>query len=285
MRLGLIFFLVLFVGCATPQIKPLDLAIDQEITTFPPSPEELLHHTRLIAEVLTTQGSTVTPARQLEILTFLHQSMESFGDFSYIPPMDVAAQLKTAPFVGFEPHSVVETLKLSASIGAEFASQVEIHITKSQLKQGIDQFSADIQLALFKVSTGQLIFKEKVVYSSANPLRSKKRFKKSIQSSFPLKGFIIETRGGREVAKITLGASFGLQIGRKVLIRSRKIRHQLVRGIDQTQISYSTEALAKGEVIQVSTNDAWIWIPEAKRSQFRTGDLVFTLPETSHSIF
>jgi len=288
MRIGLILSLALLFGCAGPQVKPLSLPVelvDQQTTQFPPSPQEIIHHPRLLAEVIAQLGSTVTGPRKSEVLTFIHQSMEGLGDFSYIPTLDIQAQLKAPEFLGFAPHSVVDTLKLGRALNSEFVSQVDIQIVESRLKEGEDQFKAQIQLALFSVSTGQLIFKENILYDSAAPARSKRKFKHLIQSNFPLKGFIIETRGAREVAKITLGSTLGLNIGRKVSIRSREVKHQLIRGVDKTLVSYSAESLATGEVIQVSTNDAWIWIPKAKRSQFKTGDLVFTLPETSHSIF
>ena len=284
---NLLFVLAFLVGCSVPSVDPLQLKIgplDQETTRFPPQSHELIHQPRMMVELLTHEGMTVTGNRQSELLEFVHHSLSTFGGFSYVPQMDVKAQLETTEFLGFHPTSVVQALRLGQQLNANFVAQVELEITESKLVDGIDRYKANIGLTVFTVNTGQLIFKETLVYNSAKAAKSSQKTKRAIQSAFPLKGFIVETRGEREVAKITLGSSSGMKVGRKVQVRSRVVEHSLIRGVNQERIQYSAEVLATGEVIQVSENEAWIWLPKNDRKKIKNGDLVFTLPEATRSL-
>ncbi|MDT8445319.1 MAG: hypothetical protein RRB13_00315 [bacterium] len=285
--LALWSLVLLLAACAPQKVEPTKLpltAIDEQKTAFPPEENELLQKPRLYVNLITHKHPTVTQAREEAILGFTADSLSRYAAFAPIEQRRVENLLSQSDYRGFRAESAAQAIELGKALGAQFVMQTELSIASSKLEKGVDRFKAIVGLTVFKVDSGQVVFKENLNYDSSEPAESRQEVKPVIQRAFPLMGFVLQTRGDRQVAKISLGSSLGLQVGRKVQIRKRKIERDLVQGLNTGVISYS-EALATAEVIQVQANDAWVELDPRDRDKIHQGDVVYTLPEKRSSLF
>ena len=283
------FFLLLvtagLVACSSPNIDPLSLPVnppDLETSLFPPSESELVHRPRMLLTLVAAQEG-LSEAQAQETLAFLAESFGKYGDFAPIPEPKVRALLAKEDQKGFRPESIAMALNLGSQLGAEYVAQVELSLAPSKKEQA--PFKAKGKITLFHQSSGRMVFLEPLDYDSANPSESRRALKPKVQAAFPLRGFVLETRGDRKVAKVSLGASLDLKVGQKVSFRSRTVENTLQNGLNSQVITYSPQVLCQGEVILVTANHAWVLIKPKDQEKLKKGDVVFTEPENSGSLF
>ena len=130
-----------------------------------------------------------------------------------------------------------------------------------------------------------MVFQQNIGFDSQKPEKSGTELKLLVQKFFPLRGFILETRGGHQVAKISLGRSLGVKLNREFHIRERSVENKIVSGVVRKVISFSPIALATGKVIRVMENESWIAIDKKDRIKIKSGQVVFSLPEKKSSFF
>jgi len=270
------------IGCTQPKVDPMSLSIlegDRVEVEFPPSDEELMVQPRLMLPLIVYQGATVTAPRLAKVMAFLQDSFRKQGNFDFIAQEKIHALLKKEKNRRFQTNNVADAIELGLSQDATFVGQLEIKLIESKLVKGVDRFKAVINLGVLTTNTGQVVFKQDIYFNSANPKASQKKLKKMVQENFPMRGYILETRGGHEVARISLGRGLGLAIGRELLIRNRIQKIDMVGGLVRKRISFDPEAVAQVRVIKIMEDEAWVWIEEKDRAQIKLGQVVFTQPE------
>ena len=284
--LCLLFFCAGLVACSGPTVDPLSLPLnppDLETAQFPPSESELVHRPRMLLTLVASAKEDLSPAQTGESLAFLAESLAKYGDFAPIPESKVKALLAREDQRGFRPESIAMALNLGSLLGAEFVAQVELSL--APVKRSDAPYKTQGKITLFHQASGRMVFLEPWVYDSADPTESRTRLKPKIQAAFPLRGFVLETRGDRRVAKISLGASLDLKVGQKVSFRSRIVETSLQNGLNSQLITYSPQVQCQGEVILVTANHAWVLIKPKDQEKLKKGDVVFTEPENSGSFF
>ena len=179
----------------------------------------------------------------------------------------------------FQPGNIADAIQLGASINVDFVSQMQITIIESKMVKNIDHIKANVNLTLFTTGSGQVIIKHDALYDSQNLERSDEALRQLVQTNFPIRGFILETRGGHQVAKISLGRSAGIKLGRQILIRERQVNSQIVNGVSRKTITFKAAALAKTKVIQVLENESWVAVNKGDQHKIKKGQVIFTLPK------
>ncbi|MBU3918169.1 hypothetical protein KKA14_21780 [bacterium] len=284
----LLFMVVgaLFLGsCANKEINPLSLKIletDKQEATFPPSQEELAIEPRLLLSLILYKDNTVTDDRLNQILSFVHQEFEKHGNFTTIPRNQIEALLANEENRRFQLSNVADAIQLGKSMDAAFVAQLQITIPESKIKEGVDTFKANINLTMFRTDSSQVILRKDIQFNTEKYKESSQILKKAVQENFSLRGYILETRGGQQVAKISLGRSMGIQLNREFQVRERIVETTLVEGATRKSVSFHPTALAVVKVIKIMENESWVEINLKDRSKIKKGQVVFSLPDNDN---
>lgn len=277
-----VFASLFFVSCAPKHVDPLTLDItplDKKEAPYPPTEEELTVSPYLLLSVISFQDATVTDERKEKAMKFVHKSFEKYANFSAIPMGKVDELLKSETNRRFQASNVADAIQMGKDLNASFVSQVQIMISESEVVNSIDQFVANINLTIFTTDSGQVVFKQDIGFDTQDPKGSELDLKKLIQQYFPLRAFIIETRGGRQYGKISIGRSLGVKAGREFLVRQRVVKSEIVMGMTRRTVSFSPLAVATVKVVQVMEDEAWVAISERDREIVMKGMVVFASPE------
>ncbi|MCG8337152.1 MAG: hypothetical protein MJE63_21845 [Proteobacteria bacterium] len=274
--------LLVFSSCVPRYVDPLTLDItdrDKQQSAFPPTSEELSASPYLLLSLITFKDPTVTEPRLSTVMKFVHRSFEKNANFSAIPMKKVDELLASDANRRFMASNVADAIQLGTTLGANFVSQVQISISESQIVESIDQFVANVNFTIFTTDSGQVIFKQDFAYDSQDPVGSEADLKKLVQQYFPLRAYILETRGDRQYAKISIGRSLGVKNGREFLVRQRTVKNEIVMGLSRRTVSYSPLALASVKVMEVMEDESWVFIAERDRDKVMKGQTVFAKPE------
>lgn len=288
--LSAIFLAGIFLtACAPKKIEPLKLAIteeDKKQVEFPPSKDELVLPRNDIVFLDEELGLGVSKERLQPINEIIEKVFRLSANFNIVPQEKIDAILSQADYKDFRANNIIESIQFAKEQDATFLGLKNIQITSSRIKEKVDTFVASVEISLFTTGTRQLISKNTLSYDSENPIDFVWNLKKNLVETYlPLRGFITETRGNHQVAKITLGSSLGIKVGRKLLVRNRIVYSTIAGGVSadsgmqRTIIRYSPEVLAKVEVIEVRENESWVKIKSEDRLKIAIGQGVFTEPE------
>ncbi|MCP4753439.1 MAG: hypothetical protein GY866_21325 [Proteobacteria bacterium] len=274
-----------FIGCAAKPIDPLSLPVqasDNDEVEFPPAPDELINRPNLLLSLVVFKDQTVTDQRLDQILSFLHQEFEQHGNFETIPRKQVDLLLSNEENRRFQPGNVADAIQLGISLKATFVGQLQVTVLESKLVDNVDQYKSNINTTIFTTSSGQVVFKQDIAFDSREQEESSERLKELVQTYFQLRGFILETRGGHRVARISLGRSSGIKQDREFEIRNRQVKSEMIDGMMRKIVSFSPLSLAKVKVIKVMENDSWVVVEKNDQAKIKKGQVVFSLPESSN---
>jgi hypothetical protein len=246
---------------------------------FPPSNDELVLRPNILLPLLVFKGQTVTEERLKEINHFINSSFKQHGNFSIISKNQTDTLLGKDENKHFQPSNIADAIQLGSSVNADFVSQMQVTIIESKMVDNVDRFKANINFAVFRTDSGQVVVQEDIHYDSQRYDRSNKNLKQLIQTYFQIRGYILETRGNHQVAKISLGRSVGIELGRKIQIRERTVKTQIINDVSHSIISFDVNALTETEVIRVMEDDSWVLVNKKDQSKIKTGQVVFTMPE------
>ncbi len=276
---GLLFIF----GCVVKQADPTSLEItemDKEVAKNPPTPDELMVKPRILLPLIVLKDETVTKTRLDRVLSFLHREFEAHGNFSVISQDKVDTLLSSDQNRRFQASNVADAIELGKSLNASFIAQYQILIGESKIVDSIDHYKANINITIFTTDSGQVVFKKDIVYDSQEQEESILTLKNQIQEYFQLRGFILETRGGKQYAKISLGRSLGIKIGREFQVREREVKNEMVAGMARRIVSFPPLSLATVKVVLVAENESWVEIDMDDQSKIKKGQVVFSLPES-----
>ncbi len=272
-------------ACTQPKVDPLSvpvMEIDKETAKYPPTKAELAVTPRLMLSLMVFKGDTVTKERLDATLGFLDQSFSKYGNFSPVPQTKVEELLNTDENRKFQASNVADAIQLGKSLNASFVAQLQVMIGESQVINNIDHYKSNVNMTIFTADSGQVVFKKDIVYDTQDYEQSDIDLKKMIQQYFPLRGYILETRGGRQFAKISVGRSLGIKLDRQFQIRERDVKEEIVMGVTRRTVSFSPLALATVTVVKVMEDSSWVSIEEKDRIKVKQGQVVFSMPETRH---
>lgn len=276
---------ILFSACTVKQIDPMSFKVQKEDlqqAEHPPTHDELSIQQNILLPIIVYQDPTVTETRGKEILSFIHGMLEKQGNFSIIPSFQIDQMLEKDENRGIQLSNVSAMIQLGQQQNATHISQLQITIQKSSVVKNIDHYEANIKLTVFTTNSREHVFSKDILFNTQNKKDSKSALKELVQTYFPLKGYILETRGNHQVAKISLGRSLGIEIGRKLDVRERLKQTEIVNGESRTTVSFSPNAIATVKVIRIMENDCWVTIDKDDQKKIKKGQVIFTTPETSN---
>jgi hypothetical protein len=274
--------LIFITGCTPKDVDPLTLPVmekDLETAPFPPETEELTITPRLLLPLVVFKDQTVTDTRLNQTIGFINSTFEEYGNFSVIPQNKVKELLSSEENQRFQASNIADAIQLGSSLNASFVGQLQVMISEAQVVDNIDHFKSNVNLTIFTTDSGQVVFKKDIQYDTLDPEASKLNLKKLVQEGFPLRGFILETRGERQYAKISMGKSLGIKIGREFQVRERVVKNEVVMGLTRKTISFSNLSLATLPVIEVMEDESWLRIDAKFRDMVKKGHVVFSKPE------
>lgn len=269
-------------ACTPKKIDPMAFQIleaDKIEAQHPPTEEELVLRPYILLPLVVYKDQTTTDARLNDLLHFIHSSLKKNGNFSIIPKNQVDALLAKEENNHFQPSNIADAIQLGTSVNATFVSQMQITIIESKMVDNMDVFKANISLTVFTTDSGQVVFQQDIKWDAKKPERSNKKLKQLVQTYFQIRGYILETRGAHRVAKISLGRSVGIELGRKMQIRERIVKSEIVNGVSRKNVSFGVNALATTKVIKVMENDCWVLVDKKDMQRIKKGQVAFTLPD------
>ena len=275
-------------SCSPKEVDPMLLgqtARDKQEAPFPPTEQELSVSPHLMLTLVTYKDPTVTESRLSETLAFIHHTFERNANFSAIPKKKVDELLSTEENRRFQADNVADAIQMGKMLNASFVAQAQVMITESEVVDSIDHYVAKTNLTIFTTDSGQVVFKKDVFYDSQDPEGSKGDLKRLVQQYFPLRAYILETRGDRQYGKISIGRSLGVKIGREFQVRNRQVKNEIVAGKTRRKVSFGALAIATVEVVKVMEDEAWVFIAEEDRNKVMKGQVVFSLPEKRFGVF
>ena len=288
MRTALLPFMLIFCciillsGCAPKKVDPLSFPIldaDKLESQYPPFEDELVLRPYILLPLLVFKDQTVTEVRLKEINHFINSSFEKNGNFSIISQQQTDALLAEDENKHFQTSNIADAIQLGTSVNATFVSQMQITIIESKMVENVDRFKANINLTVFTTDSGQVVLQQDIHYDSQKSDRSYKKLKQLVQTYFQIRGYILETRGAHQVARISLGRSVGIELGRKIQVRERTVKSEIVNGVSRRIVSFDVNALAMTEVIKVMENDCWVLVNKKNMPKIKKGQVVFTMHE------
>ncbi len=214
----LLVALLAFPACVQKQVDPMSLQIlesDLEESEHPPTPDELAVTPHLLLPLIVYKDETATDVRLNRVMKFIRRNFQEHGNFSSIRQEKVAELLALEENKLFQPSNVADAIHLGKSLNASFVAQFQIFIVESKTIENIDHFISKANLTIFTTDSGQVVFKKDLTFNTQEIEDSEKNLKKLVQENFPLRGFILETRGGKQYAKISLGRPLGIKNGRR----------------------------------------------------------------------
>ena len=278
---------ILAVSCVSfscqKKINPEQLeitAIDRQQAKFSPTKTELIPQRNDIAFLLTGQDPQITLQRLENIQNFLVYTFMKYGNFTTIPFQKVDTLIHSVEYENFRRKNILDVIQLGLDLQATFIAQKDISLIASrQNRDGTDVFQVDIRLAIYDVSSHQNVMTKVIRYDSSNPVKSEKLLRTEIQKHFPLRGYIVETRGNRQIGKISLGKSLGITLQREFHVRTRTVEQSVVDALVRRKVTFSRQPLATVKVVKILENESWVEILEKDRPAIRVGQVVFALPE------
>jgi hypothetical protein len=266
-------------------VDPLTLEItrlDKEESPFPPAEDELSVSPHLLLSLVTYKDPTVTEPRLAAVMDFLHNGFERYANFSAIPMNKVAELMTSEENRRFLASNVADAIQLGNQLNASFVAQLQVMIGASKIVKNVDHYTANANMTIFTTDSGQVVFKQDLVFDTLDPEASEKELRKLVQEYFPLRAFILETRGDRQFGKISIGRSLGIKIGREFLVREREVKSEIVMGMNRKTVSFSPLALGTVKVVEVMEDESWVSIEKSDRSKIKKGMIVFSRPEKSN---
>lgn len=274
--------ILLATSCAEKKIDPYALQIlpeDKVASKFPPTKEELVPVLEQMVLLVASKNETVSQTRLDQLVTFIRSGISNHSNVKNIPSEKLDETFKEKEFHAFQPDNVSEAIRLGKKLNARFVSQLQLSIKEAKMVEGVDRFKANVNFSVFTTDSGQIMFKQNLEYDSSNPTESNVKLKEVIQKYFPVKGYILETRGNHQVAKISVGRSLGVTLNQMFNVRARTVESTVTFGFVRRSVSYSQEVIAPVTVIKVMENEAWVSIPEKDRPKIKLGQVLFSLPE------
>ncbi|MGK0288714.1 MAG: hypothetical protein ACI86H_000133 [bacterium] len=282
-RFFLVFLLSSFmlVGCR-PKIVPSQLpitVIDKQKVKFYPAKRDFIPKKHSMVLLVISKSAGVSKDRLTVIQDAIRSTFEKNAYIKIIPSKKIDLLIKSDKYKNFEKKSVSDGIQLGSDLNATLVAQQDIVILESKLQNGKDIYRAKISLTVFTTGSRQIIFKKDIFIESDDIADSKIDLKKLVQLYFPLRAFVIESRGKREIAKITIGRNLGVEVGRKFLLRTRIVKESLGTLGASKSVSYSRDIVARVEVIEVLENESWVYIAEGDRAKIKLGLAAFSMPE------
>lgn len=279
-QIGIVLLLVS--NCTEKQVDPDLLQIlpeDKIVDAFPPSPEELIPKVYQVMTLVSAKDATVTDTREEALVSFIKTGFIKYSHVKHIDEKELQNKLSDKAYSGFQPDNVAEAIQLGKDLNARYLAQLQLTILESKMENSVDRYKATIDFNVFTTDAGQNRLSEKIAYNSADLKDATSQLKSVIQTHFPVMGYILETKGGHQVAKISVGRNVGIKLNREFLIKSRKVESKELDGFVRKTITYSKMSVAVGKVIKVMENESWLAIPKEDLDKIKIGQAVFSQPE------
>ena len=254
---------------------------DEQVADFPPSPAEFTFSQGLSLSLFTSTD----PNLQQDQINFIQPNitgvLESQARLISIDANKLAVILQREKWTDFDRNNLHQSLNLAQDLGAKYLTQIKLTPEPLDPKEETRNFfQGTAAIEIRHAQSGNLILKTSLELNANQLEPNPMPLSAQLQESFPLKGFVLETVGDRTLAKISLGAGHGVELGRSVTLHKRRVEQQ-GNALKEVIIPLP---VAQGEVIHLLENEAWILIDEKSRTKVSTGLRAIVRPQSRFSL-
>ena len=162
----------------------------------------------------------------------------------------------------------------------DFIAFLELRFFKFRPTLEKTDYQSQIKVQFYQVYNQKLITVHDLLVESEEMNKMEGNIKDITSFYFPLKAFVQESRGGRQVVKINIGAASGVKLGGQFHFRDVLFNQELKDQNDQNYlsslvISYSEDVKGNGKVVFVEEDSAWIEVDEEYRSEIHVSMAAF----------
>ena len=154
---------------------------------------------------------------------------------------------------------------------------------KFSQSDGVFDYELHIKAEYYQIFNQKLINVHESTVQPRGMDELEESIKKFSMLYFPLKGIVQETKGGKHIAKINIGASTGLQLGVKILFRDIDFSQDISdsskgANIASSVVNYSEDVKGTGEVVFMDNEFSWVEVDEKSRPNISVGMAAFVSP-------
>lgn len=265
----LILPLIFLVACTHHSVDPYTFPItplDEKKTAAQPATEDLIWHLRPTLHLDFSLPPTLI-SQKIEKRRTQEQKKAILSDFKaqgfhFIPKLQIQQILANNQI----PQSKEKQKELAQKLGAKW-----LLVTTSA-----DHHSDKTEWNLWHIDSNQR--KLRFYIGTLNPNRDRKQALLKLQRDIPLRGFVLETRGNKHLAKTTLGYSSRIRLGQKLLFRNWQLESPNTNGTFQRKVRYAPIPSCHGKVVWVDAEDSWVETEKSCQNLVHKGMAVFVVP-------
>ena len=277
-----------FQGCVSqPNPGFVTAAVDELEKTVPnpPSLKELSSHKSSIAFLPVQYSEGLTRYHRILSHTFVMSVLEEFGDLEVLEDTRVQKTLQLTEYSQlkqlieeekyrrYEKPLVDGVIKIGKEIGVRYI--VLMTVQTSPIKVSPNDWSTYITSRIMRVEdppdSNYMNHEFTFVFSESNSLWED--MGAQIRGKFPLSGFILETRGNRVYARISLGRRNRITFEQDCKI-FRRIRKEVQEISKKTPQVTDFDLLGKMKIFNVQQDFSWGHVENDARKKILKGDAV-----------
>ncbi|MGK5091571.1 hypothetical protein WDW89_06075 [Deltaproteobacteria bacterium TL4] len=278
-RMGVVLHLLFGMGCTPPPVPFQQAQIfpeDQVEAPNPPSPEELIPPRDVIAFSPVRTHAKLTRYHEALSLAFTQSALEEVGNLQITPEQRVTRTLEFSEFLNFNPDSVEAAVNLGKHLNVKYIAMLSL--TPSASKVGKGDWAAFVYFRVYQIAPQRAVMEESFDFALSRSREVWKSFKNKVQASFPVRGFILESRNRHAYVRISLGKKYGIDPQRSFGIFRRIIEAKPLPD-GSTLHSESYQRIGQMQVQEVYEEESWGVVAPQDQSRILKGDVVFTNPE------
>lgn len=260
-------------GCQSVAPKPMAHPQTQEdLVRYQPSPhpEELIAYSKPILLFLQSNLEQTDFAPQLQ--EGFYRILEERAGFQRIPAKRYAYRRNLPELAGLNPLQLSHQLKLAEAMEADYLARMEIGPNESEDQSN---YQGSLKVEIIETKTGEALFVESLTLKNPGHESALRAFAPKIEKAFPLKGYLLQTRANKRFAKISLGRSRGIALGREFTLHKRTLEPI---GQERQKERIHPIEVSRGRVVLLKEYESWLELEEETRAKALEGMPVLSRP-------
>ena len=282
---GLFWFIL---GCTSgPDLEFVSAGVDEDSGTVPvpPSIKELHAQKSNIAFLPIQYSEGLTRYHRVLSHAFVMSVLEEFGDLEIMEEVLVQNHLERTEFQElkqlieeekfnrYDQPLIDGVIRLGKTLGVSYIGLMSVQT--SPVRVSSNDWSTYITFRIMRIEdppdSSYMNHEFTFVFSDSNSLWED--LGEQIRGKFPLSGFILESRGGRSFARISLGRRNRVELNQqcKIFRRLRKEKKD-----SQNNLLHVTDfdLLGKMDIFNIQEDFSWGRVDEEGRKKIIKGDAV-----------
>ncbi|MFL2749950.1 MAG: hypothetical protein ACJ0DI_10845 [bacterium] len=275
-------------GCPSgPDMEFVSAGVDENLeeVPVPPTMKELLSNQSNIAFLPIQYSEGLTRYHRVLSNAFVMSVLEEYGDLEVIDEVYVQNHLERTEFRElkrmveeekfrrYEQPLVERVIRFGKSLGVSYIGLMSVHT--SPVRVSANDWSTYVTFRIMRVEdppdSSYMNNEFTFIFSESNSLWEE--LGAQIRGKFPLGGFILESRGGRSYARISIGRRNRVEMDQhcKIFRRIRKESQDSENNLIQVT---DFDLLGKMQIFNIQEDFSWGRVEPEARKKILKGDAV-----------